>query len=84
MRSTPEPTPSSPLMGFPASELTEALHEQSFGIISFDITESSGLEAVAQVILLENTAMTVALALNGYKVRPSEHRVRWEGLSISI
>ena len=53
---------------FTRSELDRALSEQSFGITSYEITDSTELEASARVVLLEGNVIIISLTSRGYQV----------------
>ena len=53
---------------FTRSELDRALSEQSFGITSYEITDSTELEASARVALLEGNVIIISLTSRGYQV----------------
>jgi len=59
---SPHPNP------FPETELPRALSEQSFGIVSYEVTVVSQLEATARVVLLEGNAITISLTTKGYEL----------------
>lgn len=56
---------------FAQNELTLALSEQQFGIQSYSmiLKSSTELEATAEVVLLEGTAVEIGLTSRGYQVR---------------
>ena len=56
---------------FAANELVQVLVEQTFGIKSYAMKEEDavGLEATAEIHLLEGTAVEISLTSRGYQVR---------------
>ncbi|KAH8104724.1 hypothetical protein BXZ70DRAFT_922133 [Cristinia sonorae] len=68
-------SPVSPSSSFPRGELDSSLSEQSFGISSYEITESSGLEAVARVVLLDATVVFISLSARGYQLQTGDGAV---------
>ncbi|KAI0771207.1 GSKIP domain-containing protein [Trametes elegans] len=70
--STPSQQQSAP-SAFVREELERALAEQSFGIVSFEITSSSSMKATARVVLLEGEPVLVSLTSRGFQLNsPSE------------
>lgn len=53
---------------FVEEELVRALHEQSFGLSSYEILSTSPLKASARVVLLEEEIIMVSLTSRGYQV----------------
>ncbi|TCD70881.1 hypothetical protein EIP91_001189 [Steccherinum ochraceum] len=74
--SSPEP----PSTSFPTGELERALDEQlqSSGISGYKITQSSDLEAIAQVKLLEGNDVAVSLTSSGYALHGGQRELGFE------
>ena len=55
-------------MSFYKEELVNALSEQSFGIASFSVGDSSSDQASASVVLLEKVKVDINVSARGFQV----------------
>ncbi|KAI0087915.1 hypothetical protein BDY19DRAFT_230976 [Irpex rosettiformis] len=62
-------------LDFAANELAQALSEQAFGISGFIMKEKgdTGVEAIAEIELLEGTVAEISLTSRGYQLKDSTH-----------
>ncbi|EMD40077.1 hypothetical protein CERSUDRAFT_103948 [Gelatoporia subvermispora B] len=64
---TSSPPPPSQEKSFVQSELAHSLQEQSFGIQSFELLESTDLQSKARVVLLEGLTIIISLTAFGFQ-----------------
>lgn len=57
-----------PMTSFYGDELKRALHEQAFGVAEARVQTITDLEATAEVVLLEEKSVVIALNMTGYTI----------------